>query len=337
MRQLLQRRILISALILLPPLAGCSTGTVDSANESSSEEFQLASTIQEKVEAGEPLDIYVSAPDTALPFATPQRVGTERAGQEIDGVRTHFIGPATGRPEDQASELQTLIVQGQVDGIAVNASSNDALRPIYAQAFDAGIPMISYSTDNPDSAQLGFVGSDVAAGGTLEGQELGRLLDGQTGKVVVFSVAPGAAFSSIRFEAMKAELPAGVELVGPIDTTPEPAQMFTAVQNAMAANGDAIAIASVDCCSFTAAAKWAEQQPEASRPLVVGFDALQQTLDYIDSGVVSFAISQQPAEQTFQAVQMLKDIAESGEPTGDEPIDLILVTRENVDSIQPEG
>lgn len=113
--------------------------------------------------------------------------------------------------------------------------------------------------------------------------------------------------------------------------------MFTAVQNAMSANPDAVAIASMDCCSFTAAAKWVDQFAQGNKPVVVGFDALQQTLDYIDKGVVSFAISQAPAELTYKSVKMLRDYIEEGTPLTDTTLDLVLVTQDNVADITPEG
>ena len=59
--------------------------------------------------------------------------------------------------------------------------------------------------------------------------------------------------------------------------------MFNAIQNAMQANPDAIAIASVDCCSIVGAAKWAEQADRAGDIVIVGTDALQQTLKYIET------------------------------------------------------
>ena len=61
---------------------------------------------------------------------------------------------------------------------------------------------------------------------------------------------------------------------GPINTGIEPGQMFNAIQNAMQANPDAIAIASVDCCSIVGAAKWAEQADRAGDIVIVGTDAL---------------------------------------------------------------
>ncbi|MBD3753465.1 MAG: substrate-binding domain-containing protein, partial [Micrococcales bacterium] len=224
----------ISALLLTASaLTGCATADPDaapSASDAGSEtEFVLASRIADKVEAGEKLTIAVSAPSTSLAFATPQRQGVERAAEEL-GVDARFIGPSDGSADGQINELRTLISQGQVDGIALSAVANDALKPVIAEAFDAGIPLIAYSTDNPDSKQLAFIGTDVAAGGTLEATELANVLDGKTGKVVTFSVAPEAAWSDTRFQAFKGALPEGLEVMDPINTGTEPAQMFTAVQ-----------------------------------------------------------------------------------------------------------
>lgn len=331
----------ISALLLTATaFAGCATTDPNAASPTSDSgggaAFVLSPRIAEKVEAGEELTIVVSAPNTSLAFATPQRQGVERAAEELD-VDARFIGPSDGSADGQINELRTLISQGQVDGIALSAVANDALKPVIAEAFDAGIPLVAYSTDNPGSKQLAFIGTDVAAGGTLEATELARVLDGKTGKVVTFSVAPEATWSDTRFQAFKEALPEGLEVLEPINTGTEPAQMFTAVQNAMSANPDAVAIASMDCCSFTAAAKWVDEFAQGSKPVVVGFDALQQTLDYIDKGVVSFAISQAPAELTYQSVKMLRDYIEEGAPLTDTTLDLVLVTTDNVADITPEG
>lgn len=341
MRNTTRRRVAsIGALALAAALlTACATADPSDQGDGSSTDtsgFQLAQRIIDKVEAGEQLTIVVSAPNTSLAFATPQREGVERAAEEL-GVDARFIGPSDGSADGQINELRTLITQGQVDGIALSSVANDALKPVIAEAFDAGIPLISYSTSNSESQQLAFIGTDVAAGGVLEATELAKILEGRSGKIVTFSVAPEAAWSDTRFQAFSDALPEGLEALPPVNTGAEPAQMFTAVQNAMAANPDAIAIASMDCCSFAAAAKWVDEFATGEKPVVVGFDALQQTLDYIEKGVVSFAISQAPAELTFQAVKMLRDYIEDDVPLEDTTLDLVLVTKDNVDEITPEG
>lgn len=332
----------IAAAVLL--LAGCATAGSEDGKASEqatappdTSGFQLAQSIQDRVDDGKPLRIAVSAPNTSLSFANTQREGVEQATEELGDVEASFIGPSDGNADNQINELRTLISQGQVDAIALSSVSNDALKPVIAEAYDAGIPLISYSTSNTESKQLGFIGTDVAAGGTMEGDELTKLLNGEGGKVVTFSVAPEAAWSNTRFEALKAALPADVELLDPVNTGAEPAQMFTAVQNAMTANPDAIAIASLDCCSFGAAAKWVDENAGENPPYVVGFDVIQQTIDYINKGVVSFAISQQPKKLVFDAVKMLRDYIVEGTDLGTKMLPLVLVTQDNVDSITPEG
>lgn len=328
------------ALVLTLALSGCATGTTAVSADSEPVDvsgFVLSTAISERVAAGEPLRIAVSAPNTALPFANPQREGVAQANADFSDVDATFIGPSDGNADKQINELRTLITQRQVDGIALSAVSNDALKPVIAEAFDAGIPLVTYSTDNPSSKQLGFVGTDVAAGGTMEGEELAKLLEGRSGKVVTFSVAPEAAWSNTRFEALQAALPPALELLSPVNTGSEPAQMFTAVQNAMTANGDAVAIASLDCCSFGAAAKWVAENGGEKPPLVVGFDATQQTLDFIDAGVASFAISQQPKTLVVEAIRMLRDYVVDGTEIGNQIVPLVLVTKDNLESITPEG
>jgi ribose transport system substrate-binding protein len=322
-------------------LAACATGNGTASDQDAApvdvSGFQLAQSVKDRVARGEPLRIAVSAPNTALAFANPQRAGVEQANAELSDVEANFIGPSDGNADNQINELRTLITQRQIDGIALSSVSNDALKPVIAEAFEAGIPLVSYSTDNPASKQLGFIGTDVAAGGTMEGEELAKLLNGKRGKVVTFSVAPEAAWSNTRFEALKTALPDGVEVVGPINTGSEPAQMFTAVQNAMTANPDAVAIASLDCCSFGAAAKWVDENNGDSKPFVAGFDAVQQTIDYINKGVVSFAISQQPQKLVFDSVKALRDFIVEDAELGTKILPLVLVTKDNVNSTPPEG
>jgi simple sugar transport system substrate-binding protein len=335
-------RACVAATAALLLLASCATGSGDdnnsgSANAPDTSGFQLAQRIKDRLAAGEDLRIVVSAPNTSLSFAKPQRDGVEQANADLDGVEASFIGPSDGNADGQINELRTLISQAKADAIALSSVSNDALKPVIADAYNAGIPLISYSTSNTGSKQLGFIGTDVAAGGTMEGAELTKLLGGKGGTVVTFSVAPEAAWSNTRFEALKAALPSNVTLLKPVNTGAEPAQMYTAIQNAMTAHRDAVAIASLDCCSFGAAAKWVNENAGANKPYVVGFDAIQQTIDYIKSGVVSFAISQQPKKLVFEAVKMLRDYIADGTELGTKMLPLVLVTRDNIDSVTPEG
>jgi simple sugar transport system substrate-binding protein len=328
--------ILMVAVFSALGLAGCG-GVVQSGDEGGGGKFQLADYIRQDIENGEELVIRVSYHDTSLAFADPIREGVEQAAQEL-GVDAELVGPANGSAQEQVSELRTLISQQEVHGLAVSSASNDALKPVIAEAYEAGIPIISFNTNNPGSKQMAFVGQDLTESGKILAQELReQVLGDQKGKVVVFSVDTGAGWSHDRFsgfeEGMKGA--SGVQIEGPVNTGNEPRQAFNAVQNAMTGNQDAIAIASLDCCSVDAAATWA-QQNNADTP-IVGFDVLPQTAEFIRDGVIQFTISQNPSKQGFEAVRVLNDYLKEDKPINDVDTGAQIVDKSNIDEVPLEG
>lgn len=311
----LTRRVLTAAAVATTvalTAAGCGAITNGNAADASGG-FHLAEYIQKRVDAGDTLRIKLSYHDPSLAFATPIREGMAKAGTEF-GADVQLIGPTGGDAAKQVAELQTLIQQQAVDGLAVSSASSDALKPVIAQAYDAGIPIISFNTDNPGSKQMGFVGQDLAASGESEAKELRSALgDTTSGKVVVFSLDTGAGWSNDRFGGFKKGMEGSdFEIVGPVNVGNEPNAAYNTVDSTMSGQSGVVAIAGLDCCSTTAAAKWVQQSGNAGKITMVGFDLLPQTAEFITQGVVTFTISQNPSEQGYQAVKVLADFLKKG-------------------------
>ncbi|MFX0595243.1 substrate-binding domain-containing protein [Melissospora conviva] len=333
----LRRRLAVAVAVGATLLASAGCGAVTTGESSSDGEFKLAGYIKEAVDNGDELKIRLSYHDPSLAFAVPIRQGMERAAAEL-GVNVQMIGPSGGDASAQVAELQTLINQKQIHGLAVSSASNDALKPVIAQAFDAGIPIISFNTNNPESKQMGFVGQDLVASGESLAKELLGVLDGATGKVVVASVDSGAGWSNDRFAGFKKGVEgSGLEIVGPVNTGNEPSAAYNTIESTMAAQGDAIALVSLDCCSFTAGAKWLQQSGKAGKIHSVGFDVQPQTVEYLKAGTVDLTISQAPAEQGYQAVKLLAEFVKNGTAISDVDTGVLVVTRDNVDDVPVEG
>lgn len=294
-------------------LTACGAVTSTSTDSAASDGgFTLADHVQQRMDDGKPLRIKLSYHDPSLAFATPISAGMEKAGKEF-GVEASLIGPTGGDAAKQVSEIQTLLQQKAVDGLAVSSASSDALKPVIAQAYKAGVPVISFNTDNPDSQQMGFVGQDLKGSGEAQAEQLREDLGADAdGKVVVFSVDTGAGWSHDRFSGFEQGLSgSGLEIVGPVNVGNEPSAAYNTVESTMSGQSGVVAVAGLDCCSTTAAAKWVEGAKEDGMA-VGGFDLLPQTAEYIESGVVDFTISQNPAEQGYQAVKVLHDFLEEG-------------------------
>lgn len=310
------------------------TDTDTTDETSATTDFAVADWIVEELEAGETPRIALSYHDPSLPFATPLRAGIQQAVDEF-GVEVDFIGPAGGSAQDQVSELETLISQQRYHAFAVSSASNDALRPVIDQAIGDGVPVISFNTSNPESEQLAFVGQDLTQSGRDLAASLLELLGDDTGEIVVFSVDAGAGWSNERFAGFQEGLAdADVTVEGPVNTGNEPNEAFSMVENTMSANADAVALVSLDCCSLGAAAQWVEQNG-ADVP-VIGYDALSTTLSRIDSGVIDLAISQNPVQQSYEAVRVLRDLLLDDAAAEDVITDSLLITADNVADVEAE-
>lgn len=339
--RIVQKISLAATFILLVLVSSACGGSIVQSSTNSggngSGGFHLASYIQDHVKNNKKLVIRLDYHNPSLAFAIPLRQGVAQAANEL-GVDAQLIGPASGSAADQVAELQTLINQQQVDALAVSSASNDALKPVIAQAYNAGIPIISFNTDNPGSKEMAFVGQDLKASGMVEGEQLLKVLNGKKGKVVVFSVDTGAGWSSDRYSGFQAAVKdAGLQIVGPVNTGDEPGQAYNVVQNTMSANSDAVAIVSLDCCSLTAAAKWVDQTKNTGKISVVGFDLLPQTATYIKSGVIQTVISQDPVRQGYEAVKALVNFLKNQQPLKTIDTGAKIITKDNLADTPVEG
>ena len=286
--------ILAVALSLLPALAHAEAKLAD---------FSLADRIKAKIAAGQPLDIYVSYHDVSNEFAPFMKAGVQRAATE-DKVNAQFIGPVGADADGQISEIETLM--GKMDGLAISSVSTDALAPLIDKVIAAGIPVVTFNTDNPESKRLAFAGQDLVQSGREAGKLMAKVLGGK-GKVMITTIDAAAQWSLDREkgarEALKAE--PGIEVVSTLNTGTDPQKIYSAIENAMLANPSISGVLSLECCSTPAAGTWVERNKAADKVKVVGFDLLDQTVQLVQSGDVQATIDQAPEKQGFAAVDLI--------------------------------
>jgi len=110
---------------------------------------------------------------------------TESANRAAEqaGVRLVIKAPEEANLEQQIRMMETMIQQG-MDGIAISPIHPDALAPLIDKAMEAGIPVICFESDAPDSRRLAYIGTDNVLAGERMGNAIDRLLKGR-GMVLV--------------------------------------------------------------------------------------------------------------------------------------------------------
>mgnify|MGYP003631101662 FL=1 len=295
MRKFLYATVASATLMLTAPAA-----MADPVNVS---DFKLAPRIAERVAAGEPLNIFVSYHDVSNEFSPFVRSGVERA-DKMEGVNARFIGPVGADADAQISEIETL--SSQMDGLAISSVSSDALAPLINRIIAAGIPVITYNTDNGESDRLVFAGQDLIQSGREAGELMAGVLDGK-GRVIITTLDAAAQWSLDRESGAREALAKhpGIEVVRTLNTGTDPQEIYAAIENAMLADPKITGILSLECCSTPPAGEWVDRNGRVGDIKVVGFDLLDQTVELVSKGVVQATIDQAPERQGFEAVNLL--------------------------------
>ncbi len=313
------RHLIVATAVCLLPLAAHA--------ESKLSDFALADRIKAKIDSGKPLDLYVSYHDVSNEFAPFIKAGVKR-GADADKVNAQFIGPVGANADNQISEIETLM--GKMDGLAISSVSSGALAPVIDRVLKAGIPVVTFNTDNPDSKRLAFAGQDLVQSGREAGKLIGKVLDGK-GKVLITTIDAAAQWSLDREKGARDGLKSspGIEVINTLNTGTDPQKIYAAIENAMLANPGISGVLSLECCSTPAAGTWVERNKATDKVKVVGFDLLDQTVQLVQKGDIQATIDQAPEQQGFEAVDLLVKFL-SGKPIDNVDTGVKVYTKDNI-------
>ena len=113
--------------------------------------------------------------------------GIADAAKLIDpDIRIEWHGPNAWDPIPQVESIREL-TERRIDGIMVTAADSTVLNPAIDDAIRAGIPVISFDADAPESQRLSLIATDNYQAGFLAGKTMVEWLEGH-GDVAVSTV-----------------------------------------------------------------------------------------------------------------------------------------------------
>jgi ribose transport system substrate-binding protein len=272
------------------------------------------------------------------PFFDLARDGCEARAKELGNVTCMYIGPVEHEATTQAQIIEDLITQG-VDGLAISVSDIAAATTVIDRATEAGIAVITFDSDAPDSTRTAYVGTD----NKLFGSDLGKLLlqvapeGGTYGMISGGAAAPNLA---LRVDGVREALAGSNWTEVPGSPTFSNDDIALAVQqmgDLKTANPDIKAIVPVGGWPMFAPDGWKnfvdqyKADVDSGALALVVADTLPQQLQLLKEGYAHGLVGQRPYEMGQKAMDTLLAI-KNGE-TVDEIIYTgnDVVTAENVD------
>lgn len=240
-----------------------------------------------------------------LEFFDALKAGVCDAANAI-GAKWYYAGPQEFVP-DQISQAIDQAVANKVTGIVLHGQSPETAAAI-DNAIAAGIPVIIVNTDIP-SNRLSFLGCNPYQAGYDMGTQMGQLLDGKTGKVIIstaISAGQPSALENLRGAKEALANFAGIEVVE-VDDTADANVAATNIGAALQANPDVVGIIGQQAYTAVGACTAVREAGLTGKVVVIGRDRDTATLELIENGELAASYAQNSYVEGFIALQWLHD------------------------------
>lgn len=265
-----------------------------------------------------------------IPVFDYARIGGERAAQQL-GVEVIYRGPDRADDLRQKEILESFITQ-KVDGIAISALSASFLTPTIDRAVEAGIPVVTWDSDAPDSKRAAFYGVDDYKSGLAMGEETAKMLGGKG--TVAFITSLGANNLARRLEGAREALAKypGITVVETYDIKEDSvrcAELIATGTNRYRDLGAWISVGGWPVFSANAL------DPVPPTTKFVSFDTVPSAIQLLRAGKVQVLLGQKYfgwGEESIKLLHQIKTGTMPANPIVDSGVDV--VTMANVDAYE---
>src|SRR5579863_1602192 len=249
--------------------------------------------------------VLVSA-NLQLPYWKTAGAGFSNAAGQMK-VRSDIMGPQTFDPKAERDALDQA-VQKKATGILLDVTDVALLNDGIAKAVAAGIPVITIDSDAPSSKRLFFIGTNNYQAGFIGGQRLAQELKGK-GNVVVFTM-PEQPNLQDRLRGYKEALSNApeIKITRIVDIQGDPRIAFDTTTQIVGKERDKVdAFVCLEAQSGKEVAGVLNSYHVTGK-VVIAMDTDQETLDWIQKGVIAATIGQKPYTMAFVGMQMLDNL-----------------------------
>lgn len=233
--------------------------------------------------------------------------GFEAAAKEA-GVKAFYMGSPLSDLNAEVTVLEQVIAK-KPKGISVSCVNPDGLKDPIDKAYAAGIPVVCFDADSPQSSRYAFLGTGNYYAGTVAAKALAEMIGGK-GQVGILQV-PGLLNLEQRANGFKdtmAQFYPEVEVVQTVNGNLDQAEGAKVTAGMIQAYPNLAGIFGSDSSAGVGAATAVKEAGLAGKIKIIAFDTDTGTLDLIKEGVLSGSIAQGTYNMGWWSFQMLYNV-----------------------------
>ncbi|WP_306261107.1 sugar ABC transporter substrate-binding protein [Pararhizobium sp. IMCC21322] len=281
---------------------------------------------------------YVTAADSHA-YVTPANLALQERAAEL-GIEILSLSQEFD-VQKGTEQLNTCVARG-VDGIILWPLDPQAYIPGLARAQQADIPSILINSPMDEAANQfikSFTGPDVYEEGEMAADALSEAM-GAKGTVVVIAGQAGNGTTIGRvagFVDRLKETNAQIEILDTVNADFDQQKALVVSRDLITRFGDKIqgVYANDDTMARGFIDAWKEANPSKPTPPIVGINGQKDAFESIRTDEMYATIVQSPIEDGKLAIDTMAEILDGKEVDSRLPIPLTVVTKDNVESVEP--
>lgn len=321
--------VLLTCTMTAGMLLGCGAASDTSTSESASTSEEAAE--ESSGETDREYEFVFVCPIVGYEYWNICADGIEKADEEL-GTNTQIIGPT------DASSFTTEIANYMESAISTKPdaimaySGLEVMAPLIEKAHEQGIPFISIDSDAPDTSRIAYVGTVPYNAGVKTGEAMIEFTGGSA-KVALLCSSLSAEKEMEEVEAFNDTVADyDIEIIATEETNADLATAVTKMEALVSAHPEMTAVLCTSGYDVQAAAK-VKKERGLDDLVLVGYDDMEETLNFIREGLINGVVVQDPYQMGYLGVHLLKEYVDNGKL--DEEIydtGTILVTKDNVEN-----
>lgn len=256
------------------------------------------------------LKIVMIAKSSTNPVFISARTGAEDAARRLSqetgvNIEIDWRTPPTEDGQIQAQRVQQAVNEG-ADVILISCSDAGKVTGAINDAVDAGIPVMTFDSDAPDSKRFAFYGVDDVETGRKVMAELAAQTNGKA-NVAILAGNQNAPNLQKRVQGAKQEAAKyrGIKIIGTFHHAETPQDAAAEVLRVMQANPEITAWAMIGGWPLFTKTLLSDLDP--SKVKVVAVDCLPAQLPYIEKGIAPVLLAQPTYLWGKVSVEMIVD------------------------------
>lgn len=235
--------------------------------------------------------------------------GAMKAGEEAN-LKVTFEGPDNETMVDKQIEMVENAITKKADVIMLAPLDNKALLPVVQKAEEKGIPVITFDSNLNSDIQKSFIATDNKVAGSIAAKETAKLI-GNEGEVAIVAHNEGTSTAQERRDGFKEEIEknySNIKIVSIQYSDGDHAKALSKSTDIMTSNPNLKAIYATNEGAAIGVATAVKEKGNADKIKVVGFDSSDQEIKFLEEGIITGFVVQNPYNMGYLGVKAASDL-----------------------------